>query len=629
MKRIVKYIAIAISASALFSACVSLDTVPSNQFASSNVWTSPILARAAVNGVYSDLYRGFYDSGNDNRATPLDTYSSVMDIDKNWRGSCVVTQGSMTPSHGTVSDRYRMYYDLIYRANDVINNIDNVEEMSANERAKLKAEATFLRAYGYYNLNMFFRGVPLYLENVTPDEANKPRSSEAEVWNQVIADLTACINEPNLPNKTNDGKVSKGAAYAYRGIAYQNIGDWSKALSDFEAIGNLGYKLYSPSNGAPGNKDFFDMLRPENETCDEHIFKVNCITQSGQGNPRSIHYGNRVTGGSAWNNFLPNPYYVERFENADGSQFDWEDYCPGYKDLSTVQRIVFFLRDGLEDGSCGNWGTNAATEWNKSRYDNMVAYCEDGGTAMKKYYINNGNEARIRKAYENRDPRLELSMITPYGEYYGNASGVGNHWWVSRWPYILDTGEPYDVRTDTPWAFYYLWRKYVTEGDECTTRWVYNMDIILVRYAEILLRRAECLNELGRTSEAVQFVDMVRARAGHIKLSDPGYKGVDVSSQAAMRDKIRNEFYCELGGEDSMYFNELRWGTWYDLKFKNHTQYAHDTGVGSNGLMEIWGKIYYSNTPVAALSGNKGAWPIPQKEREMNPELTQNPGWQD
>ena len=154
-------------------------------------------------------------------------------------------------------------------------------------------------------------------------------------------------------------------------------------------------------------------------------------------------------------------------------------------------------------------------------------------------------------------------------------------------------------------------------------------DIILMRYAEILLRRAECLNELGRTSEAMQYVDMVRARAGHIKLSDPGYKGSDVSTQEGMREKIRNEFYCELGGEDSMYFNELRWGTWYDLKFKNFTQYAHDTRVGSNGLMEIWGKIYYSNTPVSALEGNHGAWPIPQKEREMNPDLTQNPGWTD
>ena len=473
---------------------------------------------------------------------------------------------------------------------------------------------------------MLWRGVPLYLENVTPDEATLPRSSEAEVWNQIITDLTACINESNLPNKTTDGRVSKGAAYAYRGIAYQNIGDWSKALADFEAVGNLGYKLYSPSNGAPGNDDYFKMLRPENETCDEFIFKVNCIEMTGQGNPRSINYGNRVTGGSAWDNYLPNPGHVERFENADGSQFDWEDYCPGYKNLNHKQRIVFFLRDGLKDGSNGVYGEGAAG-FNPDRYQNMVDYCGDGGTAMTNYYLDKGNEARIRKVYENRDPRLEMSIITPYAEYYGNASGVGNHWWTLRWPYILDTKAPYDIRTDAPWAFYYLWRKYVAEGDECTTRWVYSEDISLVRYAEVLLRRAECLNELGRTSEAMQYVDMVRARAGHIKLSDPGYKGTDVSTQAGMRDKIRNEFYVELGGEDSMYFNELRWGTWHQLKFYNYTQYAADASqIGSNGLMEIWGQIYYSNL---SMGTHSAVWPIPQREREMNPNLTQNPGWVD
>lgn len=633
MKKIVNYIASALAATVLFGACVSLDTTPTNQFSSSNTWNSAQLAAATVNGVYQALDQGFtLNYTGNNMGTPLDTYSSVMDIDKNWRGSCVVTQGSMTPSHTSVQNRYRMYYQQIYRANDVISNIDQVPdtEMDAATKSKYKSECTFLRAWAYYYLTTIFGGVPLYLENVNPDDATLPRSSQEEVWNQIITDLTACINDPNLPDKTTDGRVSKGAAYAYRGVVYQHMGNWSAALADFEAIEKLGYKLYSPSNGAPGNTDFFDMLRPENENCDEHIFKVNCIEMTGQGNPRSINYGNRCTGGSAWDNYLPNPGHVERFENADGSDFDWELYCPGYKELNHLQRIVFFLRDGLKDGTtAGNWGTTAATAWNATRYQNMVDYCNDGAYAMEKYYLNEGNEARIRYAYTNRDPRLEMSIITPYSEYFGNEDGVGDHIWTLRWPYILDAGEPYDIRTDAPWAFYYLWRKYVAEGSECNTRWVYTMDIVLMRYAEVLLRRAECLNELGRTSEAMQYVDMVRARAGHIKLSDPGYKGIDVSNQANMREKIRNEFYVELGGEDSMYFNEIRWGTWYKLKFYNYTQYAADaTENGSNGLMEIWGKTYYSNLDVDPLRTSP-LWPIPTVDRQINPNLTQNPGWND
>ena len=202
---------------------------------------------------------------------------------------------------------------------------------------------------------------------------------------------------------------------------------------------------------------------------------------------------------------------------------------------------------------------------------------------------------------------------------------MGNNTWTLRWPYILDAGEPYDIRTDTNSKFYYLWRKYVTENDECTTRWVYSEDIILCRYAEILLRRAECLNELGRTSEAVAFVNRVRQRVGHVLLNDQAYPAAIVSGQEDMRQRIRKEFYVELGGEDSMFFNELRWGTWYDRKFKDHSS-GQVGELNTNGLMQIWGETTYKHLSVGEQIK---IWPIPAKEREMNSNLTQNPGWQD
>ena len=206
-----------------------------------------------------------------------------------------------------------------------------------------------------------------------------------------------------------------------------------------------------------------------------------------------------------------------------------------------------------------------------------------------------------------------------YSTYNGNQAGIGNHVWTLRWPYCLDAGEPYDIRTDTNSMFYYLWRKYVTEYDECTTRWVYHENILLCRYAEILLRRAECLNELNRTNEAIQYVDMVRRRAGHIQLSNPACK-TPHSTQAEMRDLIRNEMYVELGGEDSMFYNELRWEVWYDLKYRDTT--CKVGAMNTNGLMEIWGTLKYNNVSV----GEHMKIYYPGKEREMNPNLTQNPG---
>lgn len=601
-----------------------LDTQPSDSFSSSNVWDSPILARAAVMGVYNGLYDKYSKNYDNAKGIPFDACSSVMDIDMNWRNNCFVTTGSCTPSNGNVSNHYKYYYTIVYRANDVINNIDNVPDMENSEKAQLKAEAKFFRAWSYFHLNVLWKGVPIYTENVASTEATKPRSSESEVWEQIILDFTDCINEPNLPNKyakgnSSYGRVTKGAAYAFRGQVYQFMGDYNKALADFEAIEELGYALYSPSNGAIGNDDFFQLFKPANEQCDEMIFSVQCVETTGMGNPRGINYGNRCTGGSAWNNYIPNPAFIEMYECADGSDFDWEKYCPGWSSMTPQERVAFFLRDGLQSGN-GQWGTTEATSDYQTLYNNMVAY----GADMSKY-LDQGNETRIRRAYEDRDPRLMQSIITPYSTYNGNQAGIGNHIWTLRWPYILDTGEPYDIRTDTNSKFYYLWRKYVTENDECTTRWVYSEDIILCRYAEILLRRAECLNELNRTNEAVFFVNKVRQRAGHVLLNDPTYSATKVSGVEDMRQRIRREFYVELGGEDSMYFNELRWGTWYDRKFKDHSSGQIGT-LNSNGMMQIWGETTYKHFSVGE---HVRVWPIPAKEREMNPSLTQNPGWQD
>lgn len=630
MKRIIRNIAAILVGMTFvlgYSSCDVdlLDTTPSSSISSANVWESPILARAAVMGVYNELYEKFSKNcTGQTLGIPYDAFSSVMDIDMNWKNSCFVISGSCTPSTSAVSTHYKFYYTIIYRANDVINNIDNVPEMDDEEKAKLKAECKFLRAWAYFYLNVLWKGVPIYTENVPNSEATKARSSESEVWNLIISDLTDCINEVNLPNKyakgnSDYGHITKGAAYALRGQVYQFLEDYTKALADFEAIEPMGYSLYSPSDGEKGNDDFFQLFKPANEQCDEMIFSIQCVETTDMGNPRGINYGNRCTGGSAWNNYLPNPAFVEMFECADGSDFNWEKYCQGWDSMNPTERVVFFLRDGLESGN-GLWGTTDATSDYKSLYDNMVAY----GADMTKY-LDQGNEERIRKAYEDRDPRLMQSIITPYSTYEGNQSGIGNHTWTLRWPYILDAGEPYDIRTDTNSKFYYLWRKYVTENDECTTRWVYSEDIILCRYAEILLRRAECLNELGRTDEAIIYVNMIRKRAGHVLLNDPTYPATSVKGQEDMRQRIRKEFYVELGGEDSMFFNELRWGTWYDRKFKDNS--SNQVGaLNSNGLMQIWGETTYKHLSVGE---HIKVWPIPAKEREMNPNLTQNAGWQD
>ncbi len=118
----------------------------------------------------------------------------------------------------------------------------------------------------------------------------------------------------------------------------------------------------------------------------------------------------------------------------------------------------------------------------------------------------------------------------------------------------------------------------------------------LIRYADVLLMYAECLNGLDRTAEAYPYVDKVRQRAGLISLtiSKPGLAKVPFLEQ------LKHERITELTGEGWRWADLLRWG---DLSPALATRDADFTGF-------TVGKDEY--------------YPIPQADIDLNPNLTQN-----
>ena len=118
----------------------SLDLVSTYQVASSNVWGKATLARQAVNGIYNEFYtRSSTNVNEDNWKVMYEAYSSVMDTDKNSFENQKVCYGNGTPSNGTFSEMCKYYYTFVFRANDAITHIDQVPDMDASEKARLKA----------------------------------------------------------------------------------------------------------------------------------------------------------------------------------------------------------------------------------------------------------------------------------------------------------------------------------------------------------------------------------------------------------------------------------------------------------------------------------------------------------
>lgn len=558
-----------------------LETKPYGSVAAGNMWTSENFADKGINAIYSSLRQAY---------TGLQPYEfEALGVAADCRDQDYpLMVNKVTTGTGVFSSYWTQQYRGISRANDAIAHLGGIS-MDETKKARYMAEAKVLRAYFYSRLNALYKGVPVYLEPIEASECTKGQSSEAEVWAQIVADLTDAINEPNLPAKYSAGAgdyghVTKGLAYALRGKAYLYTKDYAKAAADFEKVGECGYSLFQG-----GYKQLF---KEANEQCDEMIFSVQCIGLDGLGNQLSFRYGTRSSFGSCWNTYLVNTDFVETYENADGSKFNWDDIIPGYNNMDPKARRVYFLRDGLTDAE-------------------KKKMADDGADMSK--YLDEGNEARIKKAYENRDPRLTASIITPYSVYEG-ANGSDALTVTLRWPYRADINEPHDLRTDTNNRFYYLFRKFVAEGpSEIPNRTYSPIDIPIMRYADVLLNLAECYNELGQTDRAVECVNKVRERAGVALLNSNA--ATAVTGQDNLRERIRNERRWEFNGEGIDFYDEMRWGTWKEACF-----------FPGAGLKQVWGETQYSYT----WSGDEVyTWPAPLSERQINPNLTLAAGWKD
>lgn len=118
----------------------------------------------------------------------------------------------------------------------------------------------------------------------------------------------------------------------------------------------------------------------------------------------------------------------------------------------------------------------------------------------------------------------------------------------------------------------------------------------VLRYADVLLMKAEALNQLGRTADAEAPLNEVRNRAGLPDIES----GLDPE---AFREAVLHERRMELAFEGQR---------WFDLIRVNNGQYALD-------FLHSIGKTNASEKHLVL--------PIPQIELDRNPNLTQNPGY--
>ncbi|MBL4745009.1 MAG: RagB/SusD family nutrient uptake outer membrane protein [Flavobacteriaceae bacterium] len=132
-----------------------------------------------------------------------------------------------------------------------------------------------------------------------------------------------------------------------------------------------------------------------------------------------------------------------------------------------------------------------------------------------------------------------------------------------------------------------------------------DLNYTFMRYAEVLLIKAEALNELSRGNEAVAFINALRKRARESYLYDVNLTGfgtvpngllpdITYTSQSQMKKVIRHERRVELGLEFHRFYDVMRYGATYAEEVLSDTQFIFE---------------------------NNRYFPIPQSERDTNTKI--------
>jgi len=230
----------------LFVACektVEIDP-PLNEITTAQVFSTDKLATSAMAGVYT----GLASTTTQNNVNTV--YSSLYADDLAYLAAnptyLEVAGNSYSALSTFQATIFSDWYNIIYRANSVIEGLQKYEGTSAQVKKQLTAESKVIRAYCYFNLINTFGDVPLVLTTDVTISALQPREAVANVYKQIIADLTEgkanLLDNYSASSNTRLG-VNKFVATALLARAYLFTGNYVAAESNASEV--IASSLYS------------------------------------------------------------------------------------------------------------------------------------------------------------------------------------------------------------------------------------------------------------------------------------------------------------------------------------------------------------------------------------------------
>jgi hypothetical protein len=475
---------------------------------------------------------------------------------KDWTVNHAYAMGHQDATSGWSGGIWDRLFRGISRANTVLNQLEGTDaNLSATTRTQLEAQARFLRGYFYHELFWLYGEVPLFTAVPTVAEAREvSRSSRDEVINFVLADLQAAAQ--GLPvswPSSHYGRATKGAALAYIARA---------------ALYEASHQKYHAGNTARANELFRTAADAAQEVMGLGVYSLfpdyrGLFTYAGEGSAEVIFDYQHVQGVNGW------------------SAFGW--FAPhsmgGVVDIHPTRALVdqYRMTDGL-------------------MIDESPLY--DPTPPV----ITNGQVGSLGM-YANRDPRFYATVIFPGAEFNG---AVFNPYPDSPTPDHLDRSNFNNTETG------FVMKKYV-DPEDVAERNNSGINIIKMRYADVLLMFAEAKIELGEWADASVAAALNQLR-DRVDMPD-----VSLTSQAQAIELVRNERAVELGTEGLRLADIRRWKIAEEVMPGQPEGMDIREGGAIVTVLGTWQRSF--EAPRDYL------WPIPVGERDLNTNLAQNPGY--
>lgn len=458
---------------------------------------------------------------------------------------------------------WRSFYIVINHANFVLSKVDGAN-LSKDSYNQIAGQALFLRALAYYELATYYQTVPLITDYASYSNINTMYASnntQDEVFDQIEADLTKAMQL--LPSRDKGGEWAKGRATCGSAAGY---------LARAQMFRHKYTEAYAVLKDIIAGKYGHYALMAD--------------------------YGDNFKEGPAYENNSESLFEVQFMDYGSGGTADeWVIEL-----LSPVATQGHAVESNYASQEFGSWGDLAGSPWlyNLFKKEN----CTDGRLDPRLYWTLVTYEKEYNSytglkdaAYPNGDPRnntvyqKELTATPVSNTAQGGIS-------IAKFTY---------ARANII--------KAVTTGLHC------GINLRLMRYSDVLLRAAECENEInGPTQTAIDYINQVRER---VALKD--LKTSDFPSKDALFEQIANvERPKEFGCENGRGVDLLRWGFFYDAgRLQQLVQHGYYKLDGTANTDELTAETASASSFQYYYKGHE-YFPIFQGTLNANPHLVGN-----